>query len=161
VTKFSLSKREEEDWKKKVITPRVAATGCVESVDRKSVIIIKRKFPPLGYAFPGGMMELGETIEETAKREILEETGIKAEVISLLGVHSHPFTDPRWHVVIVYVLMRALEDKEPKGADDALEAFWLPYDSHDFDDHLISSTKAALNDYRKWREKEVELPKVK
>jgi len=157
VTKFSLSNREEEDWKKKIVTPRVAVTGCVESPDRKSVLIIKRKFPPYGYAFPGGMMELGETIEETAKREILEETGIDADVLSLLGINSHPFDDPRWHVVVVCVLMRATKNKEPKGGDDALEAFWVPYESNEYG--LISSSERALEDYRKWREKEIALPK--
>ena len=158
--KFSLSKTQ-EDWKKKIVTPRVAASGCVESPDRKSIIIIKRKYPPYGYALPGGMMEVGETIEETAKREVLEETGINAEVISLLGVQSHPQSDPRWHVVIVYVLMRSLDDKKPVGMDDALEAFWMPYNSKEFDDELIGSSKTTINDYREWREKELKLPKLR
>ena len=160
MNKFSLSNRE-EDWKKEIVTPRVAATGVVESTDRKSIILIKRKHPPYGYACPGGMIEVGETVEQAAKREILEETGMEAEVISLLGVHSSPLIDPRWHVVIVYVLMRALFDKEPKGGDDALEAFWVPYDSDKYSKELVTSSKTIIDDYRKWRKKEEELPKVR
>lgn len=158
---IKLSRRKEEDWKKKIITPRVATAGCVESYDRESILIVKRKYPPYGYAFSGGMMEIGETIEDTIKREVLEETGIKANVLSLFGVHSHPFTDPRWHVVIIYVLMRASENKEPKGMDDALEAFWIPYNSDKYAKNLIISSKTILDDYRKWREKEFELPKLR
>ena len=153
MNKFSLSKRE-EDWKKSIITPRVAATGIVESPDRKSIILIKRKYPPYGYACPGGMIEVGETVEQAVKREVLEETGIEADVISLFGVHSSPFADPRWHVVIIYALMRAQSDKDPKGGDDALEAFWHPYNSDKHFDKIVNSSKIILNDYREWREKE-------
>lgn len=160
MTRFSLSKRE-EDWKKKIITPRVAVCGLVESLDRKSLIIVKRKFLPYGLAFPGGMLEIGETATAAAKREVLEETGIDADVISLLGVQSDPNHDPRWHVVVIYVLMRVKEDKDPKGMDDALEAFWMPYNSKEYSKDFVDSSITALNDYKKWREKEGDLPKLR
>ena len=162
VTKFQLSARENDtEWKKKIITPRVAAAGIVESSDRKSILMVKRKYEPKGYAFPGGMMEIGETVEETARREIKEETGIDAEAISLMGIHSHPQSDPRWHVVIVYVLMRTKSDDEPRGMDDALEAFWMDYNSDELSDEFVSSSKSALKDYREWRKKEEKLPKLR
>jgi ADP-ribose pyrophosphatase YjhB (NUDIX family) len=162
VPKFELSARENDtDWKKRIVTPRVAAAGIVESPDREYILMVKRKYEPKGYAFPGGMMEIGETVEETAKREILEETGIDADTISLLGIHSHPQSDPRWHVVIVYVLMRATSDKDPRGMDDALEAFWMKYDSDELASEFISSTRSSLDDYREWRKKEERLPKLK
>ena len=41
-----------------------------------------------GYGLPGGLMEMGESLEETAKREVLEETGLEVDELELLGVFS-------------------------------------------------------------------------
>jgi 8-oxo-dGTP diphosphatase len=151
---------EEESWKKAIITPRVAAAGIVESPDRKSVLIIERKFPPYGHAFPGGMMELGETIEKTVIREVLEETGIKTRPKGILSVISDPDADPRWHVVIVYVLLETTSNKEPKGNDDALNAFWADLDSLSLSKSLVKTCRHTLDDYIEWRKKEHELMKL-
>jgi len=99
---FHISAREnEEDWKKKVITPRVAASTVVESPDRKRIVLIDREYPPYGFAFPGGMIEIGETVEEAAIRETKEETGLDVEALGLLNEISDPDADPRWHVVVI------------------------------------------------------------
>jgi hypothetical protein len=47
------AKEKEEDWKKKIVTPRVAAVGIVESPDGSKLLMIERKYPPIGLAFPG------------------------------------------------------------------------------------------------------------
>lgn len=155
---FYISARDkEEEWKKKVVTPRVAVVGVVESPDRTKLLIIKRKYPPHGHAFPGGMMDLGETIEETAIREIKEETGIDAEVLGLLNVTSDPEYDPRWHVVVPHVVMRAKSEQIPKGMDDAKEAFWISYQDTKLSELLIESSALSLEDYKKWRSKEWKL----
>jgi len=157
---FYISARaKEEDWKKKIITPRVAAVGLVESPDRTKLLVIKRKYPPLGYAFPGGMVDLGETIEETAVREIKEETGIDAEVLGLLNVTSHPEHDPRWHVVVPHLVMRARKEQMPEGKDDAEEAFWMGYEDPKLPELLIETSNVSLEDYKRWREKEWKLVK--
>jgi len=159
---MKLSAREkEEGWKKEIVTPRVGVGGIVESPDRKSIVIIERKFPPYGYAMPGGMSELGETIEETAIREIKEETGLDAEVIGLLNISSAPELDPRWHVVVPHVIMRVKGDQEPKANDDAKSAFWMKYDSDELLDSFTEMCKPTLKDYREWRKKEGGLSKLR
>jgi ADP-ribose pyrophosphatase YjhB (NUDIX family) len=155
---FYISAREkEEDWKKKIVTPRVAASGVVESPDRKQILVIKRKYEPHGYAFPGGMSDIGESIEETAIREIKEETNIDAEAVGLLNLISEPGMDPRWHVVVPHLVMRVKEFKEPEGKDDALEAFWMDYNSDELMEDFTEMGKVTLDDYRKWRQKEWKL----
>jgi ADP-ribose pyrophosphatase YjhB (NUDIX family) len=53
------------------------------------VLLIRR--PDIDWwCLPGGGMELGETVEDTAKREVLEETGLEVEVEQLVGVYSKP-----------------------------------------------------------------------
>ena len=158
---FYLSARlKEQGWKKDIVTPRVATAGIVESPDRESVLIIERKFPPYGYAFPGGMMDLGETIEETAVREVLEETGIKTKAKGVFSVISDPDADPRWHVVIIYVLLDAVSDNEPKGADDALKAFWIDLDSLSKSKNLTKTCRNTLYEYIEWRKDESKLMKL-
>lgn len=162
--KFRLSRRqldEDEPWKKKIVTPRVAVVGVVESPDKSKLLIIKRKYPPLGLAFPGGMMEIGETIEETAVREVFEETGIEATPIGILNVLSDPSTDPRWHVVIIHVIMKADSNNEPKGGDDALMAQWEDNDLKSINSQLIQTCRETLDDYQEWKSGKLELMKLK
>jgi ADP-ribose pyrophosphatase YjhB (NUDIX family) len=150
-----------KDWRDDIITPRVAASGVIESPDRKQIVVIKRKYEPFGYAFPGGMSDVGETIEETAIREVKEETNLDAKVIGLLNLISRPGIDPRWHVVVPHFVMSIDKFKEPEGMDDALDAFWMDYNSDKFLNDFTEMCKITLLDYRKWREKEWKLIKPK
>jgi 2-dehydropantoate 2-reductase len=104
--------------------PRLAADVIV--VNDKSVLLIERKFPPYGWAIPGGMAELGETIERTAVRELEEETGISVteDQLTLLGVYSDPARDFRGHTVgAVYY---TYSSEAPVAADDAKNARYFP-----------------------------------
>jgi 8-oxo-dGTP diphosphatase len=141
----------DEPWKKKIVTPRVGVAGVVESPDRNMILVIRRKWPPKGLAFPGGFVELGETITETAIREVKEETGIDAEVVGILNICSKPEFDPRMHIVAPHLIMRAKEFGEPKGMDDALDTFWMDYKSDEMCFEFNSVALLTLYDYRDWR----------
>ncbi len=70
-------------------------------------------------------MERGETAEKAAMRECLEESGIKAKIIKLVGVYSDPMRDPRGHVVSVAFLMKPLTSKM-KTSDETKDARFFP-----------------------------------
>jgi ADP-ribose pyrophosphatase YjhB (NUDIX family) len=55
--------------------------------------------PPLGWAFPGGFVDYGETVEGAVKREIKEETNLDFFDFKLLGVYSEPKRDARFHTI--------------------------------------------------------------
>lgn len=102
------------------------ATDCVVLDARHRVLLVRRKYPPFRghYALPGGFVEVGETVEDAARRELAEETGIKAGKLRLLGVYSDPKRDPRGHTCSV-VFMASVARGKPKAGDDAAAAEWV------------------------------------
>lgn len=90
------------------------------------VLLIQRGIEPYKgkWAFPGGFMQIDETIEECAKRELEEETGLKASSVEQFHTFSDVNRDPRERVITVahYALVRL---EEVKGGDDARSAQWF------------------------------------
>jgi 8-oxo-dGTP diphosphatase len=86
------------------------------------VLIRRRKDPFRGkWALPGGFVEYGETVEEAARREAMEETGLRIRLKELLGVYSDPHRDPRGHVASVCFVCESVGG-ELAPSSDAAEA---------------------------------------
>src|SRR5579863_2818668 len=99
----------------KPVCPPIAADVIAEVGD--TIVFIERKNIPHGWAFPGGFVEFGETVEAAAIREAREETSLEVELRALLGVYSRPQRDPRGHTVTVVYVGRGRG--KPEAADDA------------------------------------------
>lgn len=84
------------------------------------IILIKRKNPPHGWALPGGFVDYGETLEQAASREALEETGLSLSNLSQFHAYSDPARDSRLHTITtVYV---AEGHGALRAGDDAAQA---------------------------------------
>ena len=107
----------------------VVGVGAVVMKDGK-VLLVKRGIDPNKglWAIPGGSLKLGETLQQGAEREIMEETGITIKAKD--PVYSFDFFERdgdgrlRFHYVIVDMIADYVGG-EAQGADDALEARWV------------------------------------
>ncbi|MCH4826239.1 NUDIX hydrolase [Planococcus halocryophilus] len=71
--------------------PLILVGAVVVLVDPGGHLLLEeRKFPEGLWGLPGGLMELGESTEDTAKREVLEETGLRVNGLTLMNVYSGP-----------------------------------------------------------------------
>jgi 8-oxo-dGTP diphosphatase len=109
----------------KPVTP-LLSVDCVAFDARGRVLLIRRGRPPfLGqYALPGGFVDVGETVEAACRRELLEETGVKARELVPVGFYSDPSRDPRGHTVSI-AFATVLSRARPKAGDDAAAAAWV------------------------------------
>lgn len=98
-------------------TPKLTVDAVI--ILNRQIVLIERKNPPYKgkYALPGGFVDIGETTEEAVAREVMEETGLRIEIVKLLGVYSDPSRDPRGHTVSVVYLVRG--EGVPEADSDA------------------------------------------
>lgn len=86
----------------------------------ESIVLIKRKNPPHGWALPGGFVDYGESYETAAAREAEEETGIIVKDLRQFRTYSDPDRDPRQHTASTVFI--GSSETEPVAGDDAAEA---------------------------------------
>jgi len=89
---------------------------CVDAVvvnDKGEVLLSKRTIEPEKgkWHTPGGVVKFQERVEEAVVRVVKRETGIVADIVSLLGVYSDPKRDPRGHFVTVGYLLKPVRGK--------------------------------------------------
>ena len=132
--------------------PLVGVGGVV--IDNGRALLIRRASEPLRgeWSIPGGMLELGETLEQGVARELLEETGLQVRVLELIEVFERivyapngergggaVLERPRFHYVIVDYLCERISG-EPAAASDVTDVVFAP----DEDLHRFSLTETAL-----------------
>ena len=111
--------------------PRPAVTADCIVITKEAepkVLLIQRGDQPFkgGWAFPGGFMNMDETTEQCAVRELEEETGLQLSMIQQIGAYSKVDRDPRGRTVTVAYLAVIDAPVAVTGQDDAAKAEWWP-----------------------------------
>jgi len=111
--------------------PRPAVTADCIVITKEAapkVLLIQRGDNPFKgeWAFPGGFMNMDETTEQCAIRELEEETGLKVNEVHQIGAYSKVDRDPRGRTVTVAYLAIVAAPMAVCGQDDAAKAQWFP-----------------------------------
>ena len=114
--------------------PRPAVTADCVVITKEAepkVLLIERGADPYKgcWAFPGGFLNMDETAEQCAIRELEEETGLMVEELKQIGTYSKVDRDPRGRTITVAYLAVVESPMKVKGQDDAAKAQWFPIDA--------------------------------
>jgi ADP-ribose pyrophosphatase YjhB (NUDIX family) len=107
------------------------------------IILLKRAFDPGKdlWTFPGGFVDLGESVEEAAKREVQEELEIDVELGGVLNVYSRPQDR------VVLIVFTATTTGQPRPTEEATEVRAYPPEALPWDELAFWSTQQALQEF--------------
>ena len=125
--------------------------------EKGELLLQQRVYPEGRWCFPGGLMELGESTEDTARREVFEETALTVGTLELIGVYSGPDSLCRaangdeWYVVNVSYTTNEYsgELKINDGESAALRWFRI----EEIPETLVATHKKILADYLRMMQK--------
>lgn len=107
-------------------------TCCVVTLHQGKVLLVLRDQEPMRryWGLPGGYLDWDETVEECAKRELLEETGLTAEVVKFFRISSDPERDPdgRQNVECVYIASHVSGEMQAEEGEVA-QLQWFDLDT--------------------------------
>lgn len=116
--------------------PHPAVTVDIVLLDTRGeiprVLLVRRAGSPFRgqWALPGGFVEIDESLEDAARRELKEETGIEARSIEQLGAFGDPDRDPRERVIsVAYYACCAEPGFDAVAGSDAADARWFELDA--------------------------------
>lgn len=121
------------------------------------LLLQQRKYPAGRWCFPGGLMELGESTEDTARRELWEETGLRAGKLRLIGVYSGPDSLCRaangdeWYVVNAAYAAEDYEGQPSVHDEESAALGWFA--PEEMPQTLVNSHQKILADYLRLMEK--------
>jgi thiamine-monophosphate kinase len=137
----------------------IPAAAAVTIRPPGEVLLIQRgKEPNLGrWSFPGGAVEFGETARAAARRETREETGLDVAILDVADVVDlfipAAETNPDYHFCVTDFLAVPLTDADPRPADDAREARWVPLAEVDQYDLTPAMYAVLARAVALWRER--------
>lgn len=142
-----------EEMRGKIGHMRVLLPGCNAIIVNKDgqVLMQQRTYPRGRWGLPGGLMELGESAEDAARREVLEETGLRLGKLELFGVYSGPGYRCRaengdeFDVVLIAYTARDFEGRAAVMDDESLSLEWFGLDC--LPENMSGQHRRILDDF--------------
>lgn len=130
-------------------TPFVTVDMIIELSD--GIVVIERLNPPFGWALPGGFVDVGESLEDAARREAKEETNLDLKDLRQFHTYSDPKRDPRFHTVSTVFIAQGVG--KAQSGDDAKTLKVVPYQDLLKTDYAFDH-KQVIEDYLRSRKTE-------
>ncbi|MCL1883581.1 MAG: NUDIX hydrolase [Defluviitaleaceae bacterium] len=132
---------------------RIILNGSIAFIENPygQILMQQRKYPYGKWGLPGGIMELGESTEETVRREVFEETGLTLGNVSLFGVYSgEKYLCIAQNGDEFYVVTTVYRTSEYSGDlsvndDESLKFEWC--DIHDLPENIAVTHRDIIGDY--------------
>ena len=111
--------------------PAVAVDVVLLDARGRQILLIRRRKEPFAghWALPGGFVEAGEDLDDAARRELAEETGVLAQQLRQVRAFGRPERDPRGHVISVAYRAVAPPGATPRAGSDAGDVRWFSLDA--------------------------------
>ena len=137
-----------KELREKIGSDRIILNCAGAVIERNGCILLQRRSDNNRWGLIGGLMELNETYEETAMREVYEETGLTVRLTSFLGIyHNHNMVwsnGDQAHTVGAYYLAEIIKG-EPRTDAESLELRF--FDPSELPDLFAEDHRAAVNAY--------------
>lgn len=124
----------------------IPTVDIIIEIRNYGIALIERENQPYGWAIPGGFVDYGETLEQAAVREALEETSLNVKLKYQLHSYSDPNRDSRFHTVSTVFVAEA--EGIPKARDDAKDIG--VFKEGNLPESLVFDHKIILEDYFRW-----------
>jgi 8-oxo-dGTP diphosphatase len=125
--------------------------AAIPTTKQGEIVLLRRAFDPGKdlWTFPGGFVDLGESVEDAARREVLEELEIDVELGPVLGVYSRPQDR------VVLIVYTATTTGTPRTTKEATEVEAFATQDLPWDELAFWSTELALKDFLRARQRSV------
>jgi 8-oxo-dGTP pyrophosphatase MutT (NUDIX family) len=142
-----------EDLRKIVGHQPVILVGAVTIIidEMGRILLEQRRYPKDSWGLPGGLMELGESTEDTARREVYEETGLTVNNLKLLNVYSGPGSfvtaengDEFYAVTVAYFTESFTGELKVDETESISIKFLRP---EELPDRIVKSHRTIINDF--------------
>jgi len=142
-----------EEIRKLIGHKRIILPGCVAVISNNTgqILMQQRTYPHGKWGLPGGLMELGESTQDTTRREVLEETGLKLGDLTLFGVYSGPGylctaqNGDEFEVVTIVYTTSDYEGEATVMDDESLAFSWFDLDK--LPDNIPRTHAQIVRDY--------------
>ena len=144
-----------EDLRKLIGHKCIILNGsCVIVKNKDGLILMQQRKHPYGkWGLPGGLMELGESTEDTARREVFEESGLTIGGLKLIGVYSgeeylcYAENGDEWYVVTTTYITDDYKGTVTVNDNESIKFEWI--DPNNLPDDVVKTHRYMISDYLK------------